>query len=102
MYLEVLQQTLPKIFETFKPDLVFLQAGVDVLANDRYGRMQLSQAGVVARDSLVYEFCKNQSIPLVYTMGGGYQKDIEVIVAAHVASLTALKSTFFRDLPLVH
>ncbi len=93
-YLEILQQNVPKVFETFKPDLVFLQAGVDVLANDRYGRMQLSQTGVVAQDSLVYKLCKEKLIPMVYTMGGGYQKDIDTIIKAHASSLERLQQIF--------
>jgi acetoin utilization deacetylase AcuC-like enzyme len=93
-YLEVMSLHLPNLFEDFKPDLVFLQAGTDVLANDRFGRMNLSPAGVVARDSLVYTLCQTQAIPMVYTMGGGYQTDVAVTVAAHAASLTALKLTF--------
>jgi acetoin utilization deacetylase AcuC-like enzyme len=90
-YLEVLDEHLPKLFESFEPDLVFLQAGVDVLAEDRYGRMNLSKEGVVERDSRVYKLCFENSVPLVYTMGGGYQKELEKIVAAHVGSLERLR-----------
>jgi acetoin utilization deacetylase AcuC-like enzyme len=93
-YLEVLNQHLPQLMESFKPDLLLLQAGVDVLAHDRYGRMNLSQAGVVARDNMIYQLCASRSIPLVYTMGGGYQKDIETIVNAHNASLELLTSDY--------
>jgi acetoin utilization deacetylase AcuC-like enzyme len=93
-YLAILHRHLPQLFEKVKPDLVFLQAGIDVLANDRYGRMNLTQEGVVARDSFVYEMCQSKSIPLVYTIGGGYQADIEVLVSAHAASLERLKQVF--------
>jgi acetoin utilization deacetylase AcuC-like enzyme len=93
-YLMVLKEHVPKLFETFKPDLVFLQAGIDVLAHDRYGRMSLTQDGVVARDSFIYELCKDKLVPLVYTMGGGYQANIEVLVSAHAASLERLKKVF--------
>ncbi len=91
-YLETLSNQLPTIFESFVPDLVFLQAGVDVLAGDRFGRMNLSREGVVARDSFVYKLCFDNSIPLVYTMGGGYQQEIGRIVEAHAGSLERLKS----------
>ncbi|MGL4609641.1 MAG: histone deacetylase family protein [Trueperaceae bacterium] len=90
-YLEILNEQLPKLFETFEPDLVFLQGGTDVLAGDRFGRMALSQEGVVARDALVYNLCFENAVPLVYTMGGGYQPKIETTVAAHVASLERLR-----------
>lgn len=90
-YLEILDEQLPKLFQSFEPDLVFLQAGVDVLAEDRFGRMNLSKEGVAARDGMVYQLCFDNSVPLVYTMGGGYQKEIERIVEAHVGSLEQLK-----------
>jgi acetoin utilization deacetylase AcuC-like enzyme len=90
-YLEVLSEQLPSLFETFAPDLVFLQAGVDVLMEDRYGRMNLTKEGVAQRDGMVYKLCFENAVPLVYTMGGGYQKDIEKIVEAHVGSLEALR-----------
>jgi acetoin utilization deacetylase AcuC-like enzyme len=90
-YLEILDEQLPKLFESFEPDLVFLQAGVDVLAEDRFGRMNLTKEGVAERDSRVYKLCFDNAIPLVYTMGGGYQKEIEKIVEAHTGSLEALK-----------
>jgi acetoin utilization deacetylase AcuC-like enzyme len=90
-YLEVLFNHLPNIFESFEPNLVFLQAGVDVLAQDRFGRMNLSKEGVAARDSLVYGLCFENGVPLVYTMGGGYQQEVGNIVEAHAGSLEALK-----------
>jgi acetoin utilization deacetylase AcuC-like enzyme len=90
-YLEVLEEHLPTLFESFEPDLVFLQGGVDVLAEDRFGRMNLTKEGVVERDGMVYKLCFENSIPLVYTMGGGYQKEIEKIVEAHVGSLERLR-----------
>lgn len=90
-YLEILDEQLPKLFESFAPDLVFLQAGVDVLAEDRFGRMNLTKEGVAERDGMVYKLCFDNAIPLVYTMGGGYQKEIEKIVEAHVGSLEQLK-----------
>jgi acetoin utilization deacetylase AcuC-like enzyme len=90
-YLETLSNHLPTIFDSFEPDLVFLQAGVDVLAEDRYGRMKLTKEGVAERDSLLYKLCFDNSIPLVYTMGGGYQQEIGNIVAAHANSLEMLR-----------
>jgi acetoin utilization deacetylase AcuC-like enzyme len=91
-YLEVLDEHLPSLFETLEPDLVFLQAGVDVLAEDRFGRMSLSKEGVAERDGMVYKLCFENAIPLVYTMGGGYQKELGKIVEAHLGSLEMLRN----------
>jgi acetoin utilization deacetylase AcuC-like enzyme len=86
-YLAVLERTLDALAMT-DVDVVFYQAGVDVLQGDRFGRMALSPAGVIARDQRVLEHCAN--VPLVYMMGGGYHKDINVTVDTHVRSLTNL------------
>lgn len=90
-YLDILGAELSDIFARVAPDLVLFQAGVDVLAGDRFGRLELTTAGVVARDSLVYDHCLSADIPLVYTMGGGYQKAIENTVETHVQSLQTLQ-----------
>jgi acetoin utilization deacetylase AcuC-like enzyme len=96
-YLEILDEQLPSLFEAFEPDLVFLQAGVDVLAEDRFGRMNLSKEGVAERDSRMYKLCFENAIPLVYTMGGGYQKELGKIVEAHVGSLEILRQIGKRE-----
>jgi acetoin utilization deacetylase AcuC-like enzyme len=53
-------------------DLIFYQAGVDVLACDRLGRMNLTAAGVAKRNDMVYRFATKINAPLAITMGGGY------------------------------
>ena len=60
----------------FHVDLIFFQAGVDILKSDRLGRMDLSPAGVRRRNELVYNFADNLQVPLVVTMGGGYPNKI--------------------------
>ena len=55
-------------------DLIIYQAGVDVLDDDRLGRMSLSSKGVQRRNELVYEFAHDLEVPLVICMGGGYPR----------------------------
>jgi len=65
-------------------DLVFFQAGVDVLADDRLGRMELSSRGVQRRNEMVFDFALKLGVPLVTTMGGGYpREDWKPILEAH-------------------
>lgn len=68
-----------------KIDLVFFQAGVDVLEDDRLGRMHLSQAAVERRNDLMYRLAQKMNIPLVTCMGGGYPRtnDWTPIIQAH-------------------
>eukprot|EP00531_Pseudo-nitzschia_arenysensis_P002085 CAMPEP_0116114510 /NCGR_PEP_ID=MMETSP0329-20121206/20_1 /TAXON_ID=697910 /ORGANISM="Pseudo-nitzschia arenysensis, Strain B593" /LENGTH=538 /DNA_ID=CAMNT_0003607897 /DNA_START=185 /DNA_END=1802 /DNA_ORIENTATION=+ len=69
----------------YKWDLVIFQAGVDVLDDDRLGRMSLSPNAVARRNELVYEFASDLGVPLVICMGGGYPKrdDWESIIETH-------------------
>jgi acetoin utilization deacetylase AcuC-like enzyme len=81
-YLEALKPLLPAI-AAFAPDLIFYQSGVDALACDRLGRLALSHGGLKMRDRLVFEFCRQQHIPVVVTLGGGYGASIEATAEAH-------------------
>lgn len=82
-YLEQLKQTLQQIQETFRPDFLFFQSGVDVLETDALGKLSLSLQGCKERDRLVFEFAAQQQLPVVCSMGGGYSKDVRLIVEAH-------------------
>lgn len=82
-YLTVLDQNLKKLIDSVKPDFVFFQAGVDVMAGDKLGKMKLTKEGVKQRDDLVIDQCKSYNIPLVITMGGGYSTRLKDLVEAH-------------------
>lgn len=84
-YLVALNYWLDHLRKRGKFDLIFFQAGVDVLGDDRLGRMALTQDGVSRRNEMVYDFAHDLGVPLVITMGGGYPKDVDwdPILAAH-------------------
>jgi acetoin utilization deacetylase AcuC-like enzyme len=65
-------------------DFIFFQAGVDILEDDRLGRMSISQEGIARRNEMVFDLAKDLKVPLCITMGGGYPKrDWEPILKAH-------------------
>lgn len=82
-YLQKLQQTVPELIRQVQPELVFYQAGVDVLDSDSLGKLNLTKTGCKNRDKMVIEICFNYQIPLVITLGGGYSPRISDIVEAH-------------------
>jgi acetoin utilization deacetylase AcuC-like enzyme len=86
-YLDLLAQSLAKIVEHFSPELIFYQAGVDVLAGDRFGKLALTIEGVGERDHLVFTFARQAGVPILVTLGGGYARDITRIVAAHCQTI---------------
>ena len=68
-YLTALSDTLPRLFTEVQPDFVFFQSGVDVLATDKLGHLQMSIQGCKERDRLVWTACHERDIPVVACMG---------------------------------
>lgn len=87
VYLDLLSDHLPQVFERGRPDLVVFLAGADPFREDRLGRLQLSKAGLAARDALVFEACDHAGVPVVISMGGGYAPRIQDIVDIHLNTL---------------
>ena len=94
-YLRILRDVLPRLFDDVAPDFVFFNAGVDVLATDRLGRLSLSMAGCRDRDRIVMKLCKQNNIPLSVSMGGGYSERLATIVDAHVHTFKSAQEIFF-------
>ncbi|MCH2206004.1 MAG: histone deacetylase [Lentisphaerales bacterium] len=82
-YLKILKETLPQLIKPNKPDIVFYQAGVDVMENDKFGKLSLSLEGCMKRDETVLSLCQSHKIPVVVTMGGGYNRKFSKILDAH-------------------
>jgi acetoin utilization deacetylase AcuC-like enzyme len=80
-YLTVLDQVLIKLSnEDF--DLIFFQAGVDGLASDALGLLNLSREGLMERNKRVFAWREHKKLPMVIFMGGGYAKPIDDTVDA--------------------
>lgn len=85
-YLDALDAALPTVFAQ-RPELVIYLAGADPYADDRLGRLQLSRAGLAARDELVLSECRRQHIPVALAMAGGYARDIDDTVTIHATTI---------------
>jgi len=83
-YIYILKNELESLIQYTKADFIFYQAGVDVLEQDSLGRLSLSLEGCRLRDKIVYELAKTYKIPVCTVMGGGYAKELETIVSAHL------------------
>lgn len=82
-YLDVLEQVLAHSIKNFQPDLVFYLGGIDVLKDDRFGRLSLSLGGLRERDRMVTKFFMTRDIPLVLLLSGGYAPSVQDTVRAH-------------------
>lgn len=93
-YLAALSYQLPKLIDRHKPDLIFYQSGVDVLATDKLGKLALTKQGCKTRDLIVFAQSEHYQIPVAITMGGGYSARMADIVDAHCNTLQAAMEVF--------
>ena len=94
-YLTQLKQTLPQLIAAHKPDLIFYQSAVDVLATDKLGKLSLTPEGCKQRDDFVLRQARDNNIPVAVVMGGGYSEDVEDVVEAHCNTFRLAKQLFF-------
>ena len=95
-YLQVLETVLPRVWE-FQPQAVFYQSGVDGLVSDELGHLELTHAGLLARDRLVMRQVREQGVPFVVTLGGGYSRPVELTVEAHANTFRTAREIFSEN-----
>lgn len=89
-YLDALDDALDALWRRHAeapPGLVFYLAGADAHEGDRLGRLALTHVGLAQRDRRVLAACRERGIPVAVSMAGGYGRDIEDSVTAHLATL---------------
>ena len=94
-YLKILKETIPKVMDEFNPDFIFYLSGVDVLENDKLGRLSLTINGCKERDRYILGLCKKNSIPVQVSMGGGYSVVLKNIIEAHSNTFRLAQEIFF-------
>lgn len=94
-YLSKLKEVLPNLINETKPDFIFYLSGVDILATDKLGRLACSIAGCKERDRFVLQTCRDLKIPVECSMGGGYSKDIKLIIEAHANTYRLAQEIYF-------
>ena len=86
-YLEQLERALATMFARFEPQLLIFLAGADPHEGDRLGRLQLSTAGMAARDTMVMDAARARGLPVAIAMAGGYGRSIDDTVAVHLQTI---------------
>lgn len=82
-YLQILSQHLQDLLSQIKPDLVLYDAGVDIHANDHFGKLSITDTGIYRREMLVLSSCIAEGYPVASVIGGGYAKDLNSLVYRH-------------------
>jgi acetoin utilization deacetylase AcuC-like enzyme len=94
-YINMLKKHIPETIRRVKPDFVFYLSGVDILQTDKYGKLAVSPQGCALRDRLILNWCKENNLPVVVSMGGGYSPKISDIVNAHSNTFKMAAEIFF-------
>lgn len=83
-YLNVVDEALSLALRTYTPDAVIYDAGVDIHEHDDLGHLNITTQGVLLRDKMVLNACRQRTLPVACVIGGGYQRDIAALVAVHL------------------
>jgi acetoin utilization deacetylase AcuC-like enzyme len=94
-YLSTLHHNLAQVIDDVKPDFMFFQSGVDILATDKLGKLSITREGCRERDRMVLTAAKRHRIPLVASMGGGYSPNFRDIIEAHANTYRLAQDIFF-------
>jgi acetoin utilization deacetylase AcuC-like enzyme len=73
-YLSVMADTLPRVFEAFRPALVYYLAGTDPAVEDPLSNWRLTGDGIRQRDERVVTLTRDapRPVPMVVLLAGGY------------------------------
>ncbi|XP_036324669.1 histone deacetylase 11-like [Rhagoletis pomonella] len=89
IYLRKLKRSLKHSLNEFRPDLLVYNAGTDVLLGDPLGLLSITPEGVMERDQFVFATCREQRIPIVMLLSGGYLKSSAKVIADSIVNLKA-------------
>ena len=96
IYESALEQSFAQILQ-WRPDLLLYQAGADPHINDPLGSLGMTTEQMKQRDQMVFEFCVQHSIPVLFVLAGGYQEPIETkLVPLHVNTFEAASFVFTK------
>ena len=99
-YLHTLSQTLPRLMDQVRPDIVLYDAGVDPHVDDDLGKLNLTDEGLFARDLTVLDCCVSRGVPVCSVIGGGYHRDLETLSRRHSIVHRAATKVFNARLQL--
>ncbi|MCG7533832.1 histone deacetylase [Pseudoalteromonas sp. OOF1S-7] len=94
VYLATLNEALGLCTRLHQPDIILYNAGADIYHHDELGHFDISLDGVLARDTLVLKHAKRNHIPLMATLGGGYQRNVGRLVDVHLQLFIALQQVW--------
>lgn len=98
LYMKLLEEHLPKVYELSKPEICFYLAGVDVMKGDKLGRLDISKEGLERREKYVLEFLARRKVPTVVLTAGGYAKTATETALLHAVVFRVANSVSLQFL----
>lgn len=87
-YLRKVEMILQASMQTSKPDIVFYNAGSDILKGDPLnGGVSISAKAVSKRDEMVMKYYKDRNVPVVMVLSGGYASDSAKVIGDSLVNL---------------
>ncbi len=71
----------------FNADIIFYNAGTDILYGDPIGCMGVSEKNVIKRDEMVFEFAFKNNIPICMVLSGGYSEKSHEVITRSIENL---------------
>ncbi len=87
-YLADVGKALDTSISSFKPDIIYYNAGTDILVGDPLnGGVHISAQGICDRDEMVFSKALGAGIPVVMVLSGGYAPNNAAVVAESLVNL---------------
>ncbi len=86
-YRNALARGLDQSIDQSQSDLAIYIAGSDPFIGDKLGHLDLTKAGLLERDRLVFERCQDAGLPIAIVQGGGYARNIADTIDIHFQTL---------------
>jgi len=90
-YLEVVENNLGRAIEKSKPDIVFYNAGTDILEGDHVGHFSITKEGITKRDEIVFRDASRCKVPVCMVTSGGYTKESANAISSSLKNLIVKK-----------
>lgn len=93
-YVEWLEKALASAMQQFNPELLVYVAGADPYREDQLGGLALSIDGLRRRDEAVFRFARDNGIPVMATLAGGYARQLQDTIRIHANTVVAATQVF--------
>ena len=100
IYLDAVENGVQHALMMANADLAIYIAGADPFIGDTLGRLGITKQGLLQRDQLVFEYCRQAGVPVAVVLGGGYARDVNDTVDIHMNTLrlaVRLQEDFFTQ-----